>query len=312
MPFESLSCPNCGSASIQEVKPGTFFCNHCDNVFKYVSPSGAGSTGGCELPAGGRNCGVPAIGHCRTCHRAFCRTHQARALGRGWHYLLDSEFDPNHSAVAYQGYIDWCAACRSAEFDQLDDKDKPALDKPFGEFLEDWFLANVSRAGASIGASDEKAVSDLVAMADQAFKQFPYDPVLPWVGEVIQLRDNHAIDASVRDGVNRLIRVKRQDGAHFYLFSSYFSNLRVETFDTSVWASGGPKMLVAMCTKISQGDISIGRPGYQPPLIRYTRVEEVGASRMESVAGSLKSHFPPEPPAAERPVKQKPTKRRWF
>jgi hypothetical protein len=39
MPFEALSCPNCGSGDVQEVKPGTYFCNHCDFVFKHVDPT---------------------------------------------------------------------------------------------------------------------------------------------------------------------------------------------------------------------------------------------------------------------------------
>lgn len=90
MPFESLSCQRCGSADIQEVKPETYFCNHCDNVFKYVSPGRTGSTGGCELPAGRQSCGVPATGRCRTCQRAFCGTHQAR-VGAGLDGRLDSE-----------------------------------------------------------------------------------------------------------------------------------------------------------------------------------------------------------------------------
>jgi hypothetical protein len=53
MPFESLSCPRCGSGDVQEVKPETYFCNHCDNVFKYVRPSRPGSASGCEIPARG-------------------------------------------------------------------------------------------------------------------------------------------------------------------------------------------------------------------------------------------------------------------
>ncbi len=98
MPFESLSCQRCGSPNIQEVKPETYFCNHCDNVFKYVSPKGAGSAGGCELPTGGKFCGVPAVGHCNTCGRAFCSTHQA--------------YDQNHIGVVFRTYRDWCVSCQ--------------------------------------------------------------------------------------------------------------------------------------------------------------------------------------------------------
>jgi hypothetical protein len=39
VPFESLSCTNCGSGDVQEVKPDTYFCNNCEQVFKYVEPS---------------------------------------------------------------------------------------------------------------------------------------------------------------------------------------------------------------------------------------------------------------------------------
>jgi hypothetical protein len=98
MPFESLSCQRCGSADIQEVKPETYFCNHCDNVFKYVSPNQAGSTGGCEVPAGGRPCGIPAIGRCTTCSRAYCGTHQAH--------------DINSIGLVFQTYRDWCVLCQ--------------------------------------------------------------------------------------------------------------------------------------------------------------------------------------------------------
>lgn len=39
MPFEAVSCPSCGSLDVQEVKPGTYFCNHSETVFKYIDPS---------------------------------------------------------------------------------------------------------------------------------------------------------------------------------------------------------------------------------------------------------------------------------
>lgn len=241
----------------------------CRRVGGISSPSGP--TGGCELPEGGRPCGVPAIGHCRTCHRAFCRTHQARAA-RGLENLLDSEF--GSAAAAFGGYIDWCAACRSADFDKLDDKDKPALGQPFGGFLEERFFTSDSRSGASVDTSAGKAVNDLVARADRALGQYPYDPVLPWVEEVLQLCDGHAVDGSVRaEGVERLIRI---------------------------------------CTKFSRGSDSRGGGGYCAPLIRYTDIEEVGISRMESMAGSLKRYFPPQPLPEEKAPAKKAAKRRWF
>lgn len=39
MPFEALTCPGCGSANVQEVKPGTYFCAHCESVFRHIDPS---------------------------------------------------------------------------------------------------------------------------------------------------------------------------------------------------------------------------------------------------------------------------------
>jgi hypothetical protein len=98
MPFESLSCPHCGSGKVHEVKPGTYFCNHCDNVFKYVSPRQTGSVGGCELPVAGQSCGVTAIGRCSTCSRAYCATHQAHDLST--------------IGVVIQEYRDWCIECQ--------------------------------------------------------------------------------------------------------------------------------------------------------------------------------------------------------
>lgn len=97
MPYESLTCPKCGSADCQEVKPGTHFCNHCDNVFRYVPPTEAGRIrmpAGCEKLVKGRPCEVPAAGRCLTCGEAFCTTHQAVTEGRP--------------------YVDLCAACKIA------------------------------------------------------------------------------------------------------------------------------------------------------------------------------------------------------
>jgi hypothetical protein len=39
MPSEAPTCPACGSTDVQEVKPGTYFCNYSETVFKYVDPS---------------------------------------------------------------------------------------------------------------------------------------------------------------------------------------------------------------------------------------------------------------------------------
>lgn len=39
MPSEAPTCPTCGSTDVQEVKPGTYFCNYSETVFKYIDPS---------------------------------------------------------------------------------------------------------------------------------------------------------------------------------------------------------------------------------------------------------------------------------
>ena len=228
-----------------------------------------------------------------------------------WKNLLDSEF--GSSPAAFRGYIDWCAACRSAEFDKLDDKDKPALGQPFGEFLEERFFTSDSRAETSVDTSAGKAVNDLVARAARALEQYPYDPVLPWVEESLQLCDGHAVDGSAREGVERIMRIRRQDGTPFYIYSSCTQSLRAAGFYTSVWVAGGSKMLVAKCTKFNQGGHSRDGGGYHAPLIRYTDVEEVGVSRMESIAGSFKRYFPPQPlPEEKAPAKKKAARRRLF
>jgi thiol-disulfide isomerase/thioredoxin len=109
IPFESLSCSRCGSSDVQEVKPETYFCNHCDNVFRYVSPSQMASGVGCELKlASGKTCGLPPIGRCRTCGKAFCGSHQAR-VGAGLTHSSEGRF------LGGSAYPDWCSPCRTAE-----------------------------------------------------------------------------------------------------------------------------------------------------------------------------------------------------
>jgi hypothetical protein len=38
MPFESVTCPSCGSDDVQQVKPDTYFCNKSETVFKHIDP----------------------------------------------------------------------------------------------------------------------------------------------------------------------------------------------------------------------------------------------------------------------------------
>jgi hypothetical protein len=64
MALQALSCTNCGSRDVIEVKPGTYFCNHCDTVFKYFA-SGEGSFSVCA-------CGIVAKARCPCCRAAIC------------------------------------------------------------------------------------------------------------------------------------------------------------------------------------------------------------------------------------------------
>jgi hypothetical protein len=73
MPVETIKCQECGSSDVQEVKPSTYFCNHCDAVCQHVDPT-ATPVAGCEIDS----CGVAAVGRCHGCTRAFCGTHQGR------------------------------------------------------------------------------------------------------------------------------------------------------------------------------------------------------------------------------------------
>jgi hypothetical protein len=39
MPLESISCTGCGSTEVKEVKSNTYFCEHCEGVFKFIDSS---------------------------------------------------------------------------------------------------------------------------------------------------------------------------------------------------------------------------------------------------------------------------------
>jgi hypothetical protein len=93
MPFESLSCTNCGSGSVQEVKPNTYFCDHCERVFKYVEPdaSKVNSRLDQERPCGcGSGYPVSRV-QCQVCRGsvcAGCEVSNYTRLGAGDHRLF--------------------------------------------------------------------------------------------------------------------------------------------------------------------------------------------------------------------------------
>jgi hypothetical protein len=68
MPLESIACTNCGSTDAQEVKAGTYFCNYCEGVFKFVDPTKVTVE---AAPAFCR-CGNPIQVQCNQCQRGMC------------------------------------------------------------------------------------------------------------------------------------------------------------------------------------------------------------------------------------------------
>src|ERR1039457_3201760 len=74
MPLESITCTSCGATDVQEVKADTYFCNHCEGVFRYARPRGSGGPAVCEIDG----CGVAAVGRCLSCGKTICTTHQAK------------------------------------------------------------------------------------------------------------------------------------------------------------------------------------------------------------------------------------------
>lgn len=71
MPLQALACTQCGSADVQALKADTYFCNHCETVFKHVDPSRVTAQPEfCE-------CGGAIAFECRICHSKICRGHDA-------------------------------------------------------------------------------------------------------------------------------------------------------------------------------------------------------------------------------------------
>jgi hypothetical protein len=313
MPFESLSCQNCGSTDFQEVKPETYFCNHCESVFKYVRPNRTGSAGGCDVLVGGSHCGIPATGRCRTCRRAFCGTHVAR-VGKGFDDRLTSE----SSYPVGSAYPDWCSRCRAIELRKSGDldADKPALGQPFGIFLESHFLTGERKALGSATVPEEKALDDLIGEADRALKEYSAESSSPLPASQLgayqfpgdYVVDRTALAAEVRE---RLTRFKRSDGSLIYIYDMPMDGARSSGAYFSIWTPGRSRMLVARYTHFRPVYYP-GDYGIIPERIRYSGVEEVGAFRMEAIAGSLKRYFPAQLPPEQKPPTERISKQRWF
>jgi hypothetical protein len=69
--LEAISCTGCGSTDVQEVEPSTYFCNHCETVFKHVDPGRLAVSyvpGFCDCGSG-----KPVTAQCQACRsQAIC------------------------------------------------------------------------------------------------------------------------------------------------------------------------------------------------------------------------------------------------
>jgi hypothetical protein len=66
MSFEALTCTYCGSGDVKEVKPDTYFCDHCERVFKHIAPTRlAVSPSFCDH-------GNPVDVQCQVCKAGMC------------------------------------------------------------------------------------------------------------------------------------------------------------------------------------------------------------------------------------------------
>jgi hypothetical protein len=81
MALEALVCTSCGSSDVQEVKPGTYFCDHCECVFKHIDPT--------RVTVGPAFCdhGNPVRVQCQVCRTGMCPQQcDAVPAWAGWKY----------------------------------------------------------------------------------------------------------------------------------------------------------------------------------------------------------------------------------
>lgn len=83
MPLESINCTNCGSGDVKEVKPSTYFCNHCETVFKHVDPTRV------TLEQAFCGCGSAIQVRCNLCHVGLCGQCDAKQV-RDYYYCKSS------------------------------------------------------------------------------------------------------------------------------------------------------------------------------------------------------------------------------
>jgi len=88
MPVEAITCTGCGSGDVQEVKPDTYFCNHCESVFKYLDPTKLTV----ENAPAFCSCGNKIEVQCNICHKGICNAcdfRQPRQFNWLWMYRPD-------------------------------------------------------------------------------------------------------------------------------------------------------------------------------------------------------------------------------
>jgi hypothetical protein len=210
-------------------------------------------------------------------------------------------------------FTDLCVACRAAELSPP--VDATVLDQPFGTFLEEWFLTG--EGATTVSSSEEKAVRDLIIEADRALNEYGDESGRKRVssaGDFLQLADGDVVDRSAfsRETHEQLTSIRRPGGDSFYRHDSPWSGQRAGGTYVSVWIESRPKMLVAKCSSFRPVSCPDGSGGYLAPITRYSQIEEVGLSRMEGIAASLKRSFPPRALPEELGPEKRTAKRRWF
>jgi hypothetical protein len=91
MPLETISCSHCGSAEVKEVKANTYFCDHCETIFKHIDPNQVTvQREFCE-------CGGPIAFQCRVCHVGICAGHDV------WPSLQGTPI----GTIRGQAYVQW-------------------------------------------------------------------------------------------------------------------------------------------------------------------------------------------------------------
>ena len=69
MGLQAMNCPNCGSSAVKEVKPSTYFCDHCEGVFRLVPPVGQSAASTADFCT----CGNRITSQCRVCETGLCK-----------------------------------------------------------------------------------------------------------------------------------------------------------------------------------------------------------------------------------------------